>query len=439
MRKTRKATAVLIAATLSLLSLAGCGGSGQAQSSGPSQAASQAAPNSTQAAAAADQTPVEIEYLNHKSETEAINAMDALIKKFMEEYPYITVTQTTTPDFATVITTRAQTNEMPDVFSCTTNTSYELMFQDGLILDLTGQEFLKNVEAETVALSELDGRNWRLPYSLSIYGLYVKTEDFEKNNIPVPTTYDELISATEKLKAAGITPFITPDKDLGLVSQRMERIMGIINEECNTEFQSIVDGTLEPADSLVLNTFADVQNMITKNTTPDSMGVDVTASYQNFLKGEGAMLISGSWALATLKTYDSNVKVQMIPFPNPTGKATKVPISIDTSFAISSSTKHQEACLKFLEFLSRTENAQIYCDGEGSPNSVLGVEYKVQEFAPIMEKVNNGEIFVSLNAVWPSGLRNTLRDFVQQLITDQDKNAFIEAAAAVLADFYSAS
>ncbi|MEG1892161.1 MAG: extracellular solute-binding protein [Clostridia bacterium] len=138
---------------------------------------------------------VELEYVIHKSEAAAIDGMQAVIDQFNAENPGIHVTLTPTPDFATVIQTRAQTNDMPDLFSCTTNTMYEIMFEDGLIMDLSGQPFLDNIEPSTLALSQYQGKNWRLPYSLSCYGLYIRTDIFEEQGIAWPTTWDELMAA----------------------------------------------------------------------------------------------------------------------------------------------------------------------------------------------------------------------------------------------------
>lgn len=432
MKKSGKILSMSLAVALAVSSLAGCQGKtadkGNAKTA-QTEAQKQAGTTSGEV--------VEIEYLNHKSESEAIEAMDKLIAVFNEKNPDIKVTQTTTPDFATVITTRAQTNEMPDVFSCTTNNSYEIMFRDGLIMDLTGQDFLNNVEAETLSLSQYEGKNWRMPYSLSCYGIYIRTDIFEENGLEIPETYQELMAVAETLKNKGITPFVCANKDMGVVGQRMERFMGIIDDDCNEEFKKIADGSLAPVDSNVLKIYAATEHDIARNTTVDSLGVDQTASYQNFVNDGGAMLINGTWTLVTLKDYSPDIKVVMIPFPNPTGGETKVPISIDTSFCIAESTANKEACLRFLEFLSRSENAQIYTDHEGSPNVVKGVNYGVEEFKAITEKMDNGEIFISLNAVWPSGLRNDMRDYAQSLIMDGDESVFIEAAAEVINDVYN--
>ena len=87
--------------------------------------------------------------------------------------------------------------------------------------------------------------------------------------------------------------------------------------------------------------------------TPESLGAEYTESYQQLIAGQAAMTINGGWSLATLKDYDPDIKVALIPMPNPTGEESKVVVSIDTNFCISSSTKHPEECLKFFEYLAR--------------------------------------------------------------------------------------
>lgn len=115
----------------------------------------------------------------------------------------------------------------------------------------------------------------------------------------------------------------------------------------------------------------------------------------------------------------------------------KVPISIDTSFCVSANTKYPEACLSFMEYMSTVEAAQAYCDGEGSPNVIKGVVYGVKEFEKISAAMNEGRVFVSLNAVWPSGFRNALRDSAQALIMDKDAEPFVEAALEVISEYYA--
>ena len=383
---------------------------------------------------AAAEDVVELEFVYHKTESNAIDAMETVINNFNAANPGIKVNFVQVPDTATVLQSRAQLNEMPDMFGCTTGNMFELMFEDGIIMDLTGQEFLSSVEPSSLEMSTYNGKNWRLPYSLSCYGLYVRTDIFEEQGLALPTTWDELMDVCEKLTAAGITPFALPDKTM--VYQRMERMMSFMSED-DTEFKQIAAGELEAKDSKLLQNYANAALQIVNYMTPESLGAEYTESYQQLIAGQAAMTINGGWSLATLKDYDPDIKVALIPMPNPTGEESKVVVSIDTNFCISSSTKHPEECLKFFEYLAQPEVAQVYADKEGSPCVINGVTVSTPELSVISEAMADGKICLSQNAIWPSGFRKALGNVATELEIDQDVDAFYEGAAEVIDEYYN--
>ena len=143
---------------------------------------------------------VEIEFQFHKNETDAINGMTAVIDAFNAENPGIHVNMNTAGNVEAMVA-RSQQNDLPDVFSCVTSNTFELMFQAGQLMDLSGQAFLDNVEGTTLALSAFEGKNWRLPYSLSCYGLYVRTDIFEEQGLALPTTWEELMEFVSSMQA----------------------------------------------------------------------------------------------------------------------------------------------------------------------------------------------------------------------------------------------
>ena len=377
---------------------------------------------------------VELEFVYHKTESNAIDAMETVINNFNAANPGIKVNFVQVPDTATVLQSRAQLNEMPDMFGCTTGNMFELMFEDGIIMDLTGQEFLSSVEPSSLEMSTYQGKNWRLPYSLSCYGLYVRTDIFEEQGLALPTTWDELMDVCEKLTAAGITPFALPDKTM--VYQRMERMMSFMSED-DTEFKQIAAGELDAKDSKLLQNYANASLQIVNYMTPESLGAEYTESYQQLIAGQAAMTINGGWSLATLKDYDPDIKVALIPMPNPTGEESKVVVSIDTNFCISSSTKHPEECLKFFEYLAQPEVAQVYANKEGSPCVINGVTVSTPELSVISEAMAEGKICLSQNAIWPSGFRKALGNVATELEIDQDVDAFYEGAAEVIDEYYN--
>ena len=187
---------------------------------------------------------VNIEFQFHKGETDAINAMTAAIDAFNAANPGIHVEMNTAGDTNSMVA-RSQQDDLPDIFACQTSATFEKMFAAGQLMDLTGQDFLNNIVEGTLALSTYEGKNWRLPYSLSCYGLYIRTDIFEEQGLAWPTTWAELMDVCEKLKAAGIWGFANPDKDM--VYQRMERMMSMLSDN-DDEFKAIAAGEMEAKD-----------------------------------------------------------------------------------------------------------------------------------------------------------------------------------------------
>ncbi|PNV61947.1 hypothetical protein C0033_11940 [Clostridium sp. chh4-2] len=432
--KLKKITALIAAAALAA-SMTACSGKSAAPAQSQGAQGETAGKSDTQTAASGEK--IKLEYYSHKSETEAIKAMDLIIEAYEKEHPNVEITQTSVPDAKTVLLTRIASNDMPDIVSFSTSATYDQLFEDGLLTDITGQDFLDNINPTAIEMAKYDGKLYRLPIALSSWGIYANKDMFDQNNIELPATYDELMSACEKLQAAGITPFINEDKETYMIGQRMERMVGIINNDSDTEFRKIAAGEMSAADSETLKTYAKGILDMKKYGAPDSLGVDHQSAIADFVNGKGAMYVFVTSGLVSMKSSNPDMNIAMIPYPDPAGVNKKVPISIDTNFAVFTSCKHPEEALDFLRFLSTTEAGQIYADNEGSPNMVKGVNYNVPEFKAITEKMDAGDMFESPNAIWPSGLREDMRTPAQQLLMDGDIDTFLESCGEAITAKYN--
>lgn len=431
--KFKRITALMTAAALAA-SMTACSFGSKPDSSQNTQE-NTAGKSETQAAGSGEK--IKLEYYSHKSETEAIRAMDLIIEAYEKEHPNVEITQTSVPDAKTVLLTRIASNDMPDIVSFSTSATYDQLFEDGLLTEITGQDFLDNINPTAIEMAKYDGKLYRLPIALSSWGIYCNKDMFDQNNIELPTTYEELMDACEKLQAAGITPFINEDKETYMIGQRMERMVGIINNDSDEEFRKIAAGEMSAKDSSTLNAYANAILDMKKYGAPDSLGVDHQSAIADFVNGKGAMYVFVTSGLVSMKSSSPDMNIAMIPYPDPTGINKKVPISIDTNFAVFTGCKHPDEALDFLRFLSTTEAGQIYADNEGSPNMVKGVNYNVPEFKAVTDKMDAGDMFESPNAIWPSGLREDMRTPAQQLLMDGDIDTFLAACGEAITAKYS--
>ena len=81
--------------------------------------------------------------------------------------------------------------------------------------------------------------------------------------------------------------------------------------------------------------------------------------------------------------------------------------------------------------------AQKYTDIEGSPNVIKGVVYSVKELEKINDAMAAGHTALSLNAIWPSGLRKALGLAATDLIVDKDLDAFYDECQLTIEEYYN--
>lgn len=446
-KKLSAVMAALLAASSLLVACGGNSGDQGASEAEPENAAvaeeEEAAPEAEAEAEvggqeeAADGSEVTLELLLTK--TEIVDVMEEIAAKFCEENPGVKIDVTSTSDGATLVRTRAASDDLPDIMNTyPAEDFYKDMFRDGYFENITDAEYLSKVNSTAMEMSNCDGNYYAVPMSLSTYGIYANMDVLEANGITkTPSTWEELIEDCETLKANGVTAFLLPNKDVGNVAQRFERTAGIINNDTYSEFKKIADGEMEAKDSPTLQTWCDYNEQLLNYTTDDHMGMDYDIAAAEFSNGNGAFMLSGTWMLATVQKNNPDANVELFAFPHPRGETTKVPVNIDTSFSISSTCADKEIGLKFLEFMTREDIAQMYCDADGNVSTIEGVEYNIPQHANMKTAVDEGNIFLTAVNFWPTGLREEIRDGCQMFLSDGDRDAFFESSQEAIETIYA--
>lgn len=445
----KKAVAVLSAAAMAA-SLAACGGSSNETTAAATTAAATTAAATTEAmkvektettAAAAEvkgnaiYTPEEgavLEFFCRKDEV--VEVMTEIAEDFKAETG-VTVTVTSVPDAATVLRTRISTNDVPDLMHLYPAEAAEHeMFDSGYLMDLTNEPFMNNVEQSIKDLADYNGHQMALPMTLSTYGIYYRTDIFEKEGITEPTTFDELLAVCETLKSKGYTPFALDMK--GNPNQITERLLGVMDNNLHLDFEKVAAGEMDIHDVQGLNDFADAMLALQPYCTEDPVGLDANTSVSEVVNGTSVMLVSGSWKLSTFQKADANIQIGYMPFPS-YSKETKVAVNIDSSFGASASTKYPQACLAFIEYMSRPEVASKYYAVDGNINMVKGVAYDKEQLMSVYDQVMAGNIFLTQINRWPSSsIRSDIGAATQGLFMDGDKEAFLDAALTSIETYY---
>jgi raffinose/stachyose/melibiose transport system substrate-binding protein len=367
----KKILSLLIASTLAVTLLSGCGG--KAASSGTSG------------------TPVTLHVMHWNTISQK------LIDKFEKENPNIKVEfeKYDVDKYEQVIKTRIAADETPDILGAS-DTDWSNFIKQGIFMDLTKDDFLKYYQDD--AIKELknhspDGKIYAIPTNAFSLGLWTNRDLFDQNSVKVPTTYPELIQACDQLRAKGVTPFVQGIKDGWPIQQDMYSMFDFQVKNPGY-FDKMKTGQTKWTDPGVESAFQSWADLFSKkgNLIDGSMGLTYEQAYQTFQQGKVAMWPMGSWATEFLQDKDGkpiklpfNLDFVPITSTNDKGQTVIPGTYIGALYAISAKTAHPVEAKKFLEFLSKPENALIYAQGNGVLFPVKGLDYS--KVVPYGDKV----------------------------------------------------
>jgi len=158
------------------------------------------------------------------------------------------------------------------------------------------------------------------PYTFKGEVVYYNKKLFEQAGITAePKTYDELLEAAKKLKAAGIPAFTFG----GTVNWHVMRLMDVLLEtKCGAEKHDKLvgmelDWTTEPC---ATEAFADMKMWGTEYFLTPFMGIDNSQSTNLFFSDRAAMMLEGNWLVQQIKEGADLANFGIFPFPTGTGR-----------------------------------------------------------------------------------------------------------------------
>ncbi len=373
-----------------------------------------------------------VEFFQQKMEEGPQRAYAQVIEKFSAEYPDIAINLNTVPDAGTVLMQRISTGDIPPLFSdYPTQVQFKQKIANGYIKSLEGQEFLSRVNPGMLKLAmNTDGTSYALPLSQNYMAIFYNLDLFEQAGITeVPTTWDELIAVCDQLVATDIVPFSFGDKNAGRVGHNYQALSQAMYPGIVDYLVKVVNGEATIAENA--EPFRKIGERMLQLRTyalPDPLGTADTVMWENFANGKAAMCITGSYARGTILIANPDLNMGGFPVPGDVYDESPLLTGVDAALCISASATEEEAdaAMKFLEFISRPENAQIWSDIDGAPSCILGTTYSDPRLNPIIEKAATGVVTDWYASKIASQVYNEMYTVVQGLLLDGDLDAYIE-------------
>jgi raffinose/stachyose/melibiose transport system substrate-binding protein len=182
-------------------------------------------------------------------------------------------------------------------------------------------------------------------------GLYYRKDLFEKAGITsVPTTYEELLAANDKLKAANIVPLSIGGK-FGWNTMRL--LDSLIEMTCGADVHNQLKQLQTTwSTECVTKAYVELRKWVDSGYLPQNfLGIDPGEAKIPVYRGEAAMLYEGDWNVGTL-IADGEDPAGYDFFPFPTGTE-RLSFFVEM-YLISKNSKHKDEAAKFADFWTST-------------------------------------------------------------------------------------
>ncbi|ACC71526.1 extracellular solute-binding protein [Paraburkholderia phymatum] len=256
----------------------------------------------------------------------------------------------------------------PDVLNWHNGERMAYYARRGLFEDLSGdwkKNGWDNMYASTKESSTYNGKQYAAPTVYYSWGLFYRKDLFQKAGIASePKTWDQLMDACKKLKAAGITPFAVGGRDAWTLAGWFDYLDLRING--NAFHQKLMAGEVPYTDPRVKKVYTTWKQLLDdKDFIDNSLSYDLDAAQPFLFQGKAAMMLMGTFITGG---FPANVKPNMSYFQFPIIDS-NVPTAEDgpvESLHIPAKAKNKADAHTFLAFVETPEQGAKLATGLGS-------------------------------------------------------------------------
>ncbi|MBQ1491409.1 MAG: extracellular solute-binding protein, partial [Blautia sp.] len=304
-----------------------------------------------------------------------------VIERFNEDYAgqyHVTPITTNLEEYYTALNAKVDAGQTPDVFIVSPGPNLDVYVLPGVAADLT--DYLADGWKDTFssdavfAQQTYDGKIYAIPLNIAAACVFYNTEMFEDAGAEVPTTYDELLEACQKLQDAGYTPITISAGTAWCLSM----LAGYLCDREGVDLQALADGTESWNNEKTVaagEKLVELSQYFQETAASDSNDVATSMLYDE----EAAILIQGSWAIGQINGANPEFEDICGVFQFPAIEGGNDPnrvIAKSDSLAMSSTTEHPEACIALMKYFT-DETARRYTAEKGGKIPVTNVEYDV--------------------------------------------------------------
>ncbi|MBB3320179.1 MULTISPECIES: extracellular solute-binding protein [unclassified Rhizobium] len=250
------------------------------------------------------------------------------------------------------------TADAPDVVAWYAGNRMEPFVKAGLFTDVSDVWQANGLDDQLKSAASamtIDGKKWGVPYTYYQWGIYYRADIFKDKGIEPPKDWSELLAASEKLKAAGVTPFAIGTKALWPAGGWFDYLDLRVN---GYDFHmKLTSGQVPYTDPKVKAVFEKWSELVKPGYFLENhAALDWQDAIPQFVQGKAAMYLMGNFAVAPMK--DGGLKedqIGFLQFPTITEGLPAAEEAPTDTFHIPAAAKNKEDAKTFLAYLATPE------------------------------------------------------------------------------------
>ena len=309
--------------------------------------------------------------------------MEEFNKKFQAAHPNITVDMSVVGagDLSTVTQTRLTANDVDivDLFGFANAAqpymkkvdapNWQQLIDAGMLMDLTDQPFVKNYDAATIKdAGTYNGKVYEINLGrVSYSGIYYNKDLFASNNLKVPTTWSELVTACETFTKANIPCMTAGGKDGWPIFVGAYGLTGAIYPDQAALVQGLWTGSIKWNDAKSLDMWKKMQIYARDMMEPGAVGIAGDGAPGRFASGAVAMFPGGTWYGPAIDSAKPSFQWGYIPFPGSDNADDNKYLfgKYDQGWSVAAKTPNKDAAMLWLSDFSAPENYNAFANAVG--------------------------------------------------------------------------
>lgn len=298
----------------------------------------------------------------YQFKVEISEALASLKTEFEKEHPDIKLEVQSVgggTDYGASLRAKFSSGDEPDIFTIGGNNERDMWLE--YLEDLSGEAWAKDVKPLAAEQMTIDGKLYGMPMNLEGYGFIYNKDLFKKAGITEkPLTLTALREASEKLKAAGITPFANGYQEWFVLGNHNVNVPFAQQPDPEAFIAGLTDGSKTFAGDPIFSKWIDLLDLTVEYGNKNPLSTDYNTQVTMLASGEAAMMQQGNWTQGQIDGIDPNLNLGILPMPidDTPEDNDKLYVGVPSNWVINKNSPVKEEAKVFLNWLVTSETGK---------------------------------------------------------------------------------